>query len=539
MNSQLEISKSIIKIASPLVLTGVLGQLIGISDIFIAGRLSSIEQAAVSMVGIIRLISIFIAFSAATGVSALVSQSFGAKDNKAVTKIVEHAITLTVIMSLIISVIGYFSIPYLLRFMNNLGDPMVVNYGVKFMQIYFAGFLFLMLSYVLNASLQATGDTVTSLYLSITMVVLNIPLSFLFAFGYGPIPAYGSMGIILGTVSSWFVIVVAAFVLLFAGRKNVAIKRIFRIPSFEMYKSILSIGIPSSMEGVAKSASRVLLFRIINTTPMASFATAALGIGLVIENLLMMVPNAAGIATMSLFGQSLGRWQLKRAKMIGNISVVMSIIVTTIMALPVFIFAPQLIALFNKEANEFVVNAGSSFLRINEWTLPIYGMSLLIIAMLRGAGDTKPAFYSAMIGRWLILLPFAYITTSYFHLGIRYIWWAIVLDKFFAVIFMLFRWFSNKWQDVSLRSSLLYNNFLKGLDDKAIYDFLERIKYPIMIDSNAKEEIIDGTIRYSINGQNIVLERIGDAISVKEGKDLLEQIQKDYLSHNVEPQPQS
>ena len=519
-----KIAKDVIKISIPLVISGLLQVLVSVVDVYMSGHLGTLEQAAVSLVEIIRLIGVFVAFSAASGVSALVSQAFGAGNKKDLSHIVEQALGLTIIFASIVSVIGYFSVGYLIDFMNNQGDPLVVSYGTTFMKFYFAGFILLMLNFVINASLQATGDTVTTMYLAIASVITNIGFSIIFTYGFGPIPALGLTGIILGTMAAWFVTGLAGLIMLFSGKKNIQIRSIARKPDINLYKTIMNIGIPSSLTGIAKHGARIFLFRIVNSSPMSSLASAALGIGFVIESLITMIPNAMGIATGSLFGQALGRWQIKRAKTIGNVAILLAISILTVLAILILIFAPQLVALFNGEGNATVIAAGSSFLRINALALPIYAVSTLLISMLRNAGDTKPAFRAAIIGRWLIMLGFAYITTSYFKLGIHFVWWAVVLDKLFTAVYMGLRWYSNKWQDVSLKRSLIYNKILKDLPQNEIMDFLNNKKARIMAIPEATEELGENEIKYILDDKKIIFRVENDKIKLVEGRDLLEQI---------------
>ncbi len=518
------IAKEVVKISIPLVISGILQVLVSVVDVYMSGHLGTLEQAAVSLVEIIRLIGIFVAFSAASGVSALVSQAYGTGNKKDLSRIVEQALGLTIIFAGIISVLGYFLVGYLIAFMNNQGDPLVVSYGTMFMKFYFIGFVLLMLNFIINASLQATGDTVTTMYLAILSVISNIGFSILLTYGYGPFPALGLTGIILGTMAAWFITGLTGLILLFSGKKNITIRSIIRKPDFKLYKVILNIGIPTSLTGIARNGARIFLFRIVNATPMSSYASAALGIGFVIESLITMIPNAMGIASGSLFGQALGRWQIKRSKTIGNVAIIMTLVLLSLLAIIILIFAPQIISLFNADANEFVISAGSSFLRINAFVLPLFGLSSLLTAMLRNAGDTRPAFRAAMFARWLLMLPFAYITAIYFKLGINYIWWAIVLDKVFTAAYMTMRWFSNKWQDVSLKRSLIYNDILKNLDDAKVMDFLDNTKRPIMELEDATEEIIDNEIHYSILEDKIIFRVEDDSIRLLEGKDRLEQI---------------
>lgn len=512
------------KISIPLVISGLLQVLVSVVDVYLSGHLGTLEQAAVSLVEIIRLIGIFVAYAAASGVSALVSQAFGAGNKKDLSYIVEQAIGLTIIFSAVVSIIGFFLVQYLIAFMNNQGDPLVVSYGTAFMKYYFTGFLLLMLNFVINASLQATGDTVTTMYLAVTSMITNIGFSLLFTYGYGPIPALGLTGIILGTMAAWFVTASIGLAILYSGKKNIKISKIARMPDFELYKTILNIGIPTTLTGIAKQGARIFLFRIVNSTPMSSFASAALGIGFVIESLITMIPNAMGIATGSLFGQALGRWQIKRAKTIGNVAIMMAVAILSVLAILVLIFAPQIVALFNAEGNETVISAGTSFLRINALVLPIFAISTLLISMLRNAGDTRPAFRAAMIGRWLIMLSFAYITTSYFKLGIYYVWWAVVLDKLFTAVYMFLRWYSNKWQDVSLKRSLIYNKVLKTVPEDEIMDFMNNKKAPIMALPEVSEELVDNEIHYLIDDKKIIFRVEDNRIKLADGRDMLEHI---------------
>lgn len=505
MINRTDIAKAVIKLSIPVIFTNLLQSLVAIVDVYIAGRLGSIELAAVGMSNTVRFLLFFSVMAVTAGEMALAAQAYGSGDKKRLQHVGEQSVILTLLVAFAIMSIGFLAVEPLLNFMNGSGEAEVVVLASSYLRWIFAGAAFLMTNFSVNSLMQATGDTLTPMILSIIVVVLNLILSFAFAFGYGFLPEMGLVGIAIGTVFSRLLGAIIGMSILFLGWTRAQIKKLNNPPDWQLYKEILLIGIPSALQGVTRNGSSIFLFKIINATAASTFGVAGLAVALQIESLAFMPGLAIGVAATSLVGQAIGRWQLKEAKVSGDMAIILGMIVMGAIAIPIYIFAPQLILFFNKDANPTVIKAGSDYLRINAGFEPILAVAMVLSFALRGAGDTRPGLTSTILARWIVMLPFAYLSAIYFGLGVTAIWWAMVLAVIVSAAYLYIRWQSLAWQAIGLKTTAIYKKHLIHLSPEKQEQFLEAVKIPLMQEKSAVEEIDDMGAVYKTNEARIVV----------------------------------
>ncbi len=499
------IAKAVITLSIPVIFTNLLQSLVAIVDVYIAGRLGSIELAAVGMSNSVRFLMFFSVMAVTAGEMALAAQAYGSGDKKRLQHVGEQAIILTLLVAIVIMVIGFTASAPLLNFMNGNGEKEVVVLAIAYLRWIFAGAAFLMTNFAVNSLMQATGDTLTPMILSVIVVILNLILSFAFAFGFGPVAPLGLVGIAIGTVFSRLLGAIIGVSILFLGWTRAQIKKLNNPPDWQLYKEILLIGIPSALQGVTRNGASIFLYKIINATAASTFGVAALAVALQIESLAFMPGLAIGVAATSLVGQAIGRWQLKEAKVSGDTALLLGMIVMGLIAIPIYIFAPALILFFNKDANPTVIKAGADYLRINAGFEPILAVAMVLSFALRGAGDTRPGLNSTFLSRWVVMLPFAYFTAIYLGLGIRAVWWSFVLAMVVSALYLFIRWQSLAWHKVALKTTAIYKKHLLHLSPEKQDQFLETVKIPLMQEKTAVEEIDDLGATYRDNNSKVVV----------------------------------
>ena len=110
-----------------------------------------------------------------------------------------------------------------------------------------------------------------------------------------------------------------------------------------------------------------------------------------------------------------------------------------------FIFAPQMIGFLSPDLQ--IKKMGAKILRIEAFSEPFYGSSLVVNGALRGTGDTLiPSIYK-FISMWLIRIPLAIFLRSRF--GLEGVWFAMSFELCVRGILFLIRLHSKKWIPIS------------------------------------------------------------------------------------------
>lgn len=492
----LPIYKDVWRLALPVILTNLLTTLVNIVDVLMVGRLGPVEIAAVGMANTVRLVVLVVVLSVTAGSMALAAQAKGARDPERLSFVTRQSLSLTVLIAAVLTLVGWFIAEPVLTFLNSGGDPRAVELGAAYLELLFLGTIFLTLNFVTRSLMQGAGDTVTPLYLSGSVNVLNILFNYLFIFGPGPLPALGVTGAAVGTLLARGIGMVAGFIIFYSGKNVIRLLPGSYLPDWGMFRDILTIGVPSGLQGLVRTTAQLLVIRIVTATSAGTFGAAALAIGLQIESLAFMPGLAINVAATSLVGQSLGRWQPDEARARGNAAIGLGVLVMCAIGAPLIVFAPQLVTLFDPSAQATVVSAGTSYLRVNAVGLAMLAVSMVTNGALRGAGDTRPGLVGNLLGRWLTVVPLAYVLALVLDLGVVGVWLALVAGTAVSGAYVLVRWRSGRWVNVALRGSEVYRRHLQHLTQAQQHAFLTQLRTPLMALPEATEHVEDTGVSY-------------------------------------------
>jgi putative MATE family efflux protein len=517
----LPIYRAVWKMSLPVILTNLLATLVNIVDVFMVGRLGPLEIAAVGMGNTVQMLILVITFSVTAGSMTLAAQAKGARDPHKLSEVTRQSLSLMLFLSFVLTVFGLLISEPLLRYLNSDGDPAAVTMGLGYLIIIFWGTLFLVGNLTVSSLMQGAGDTVTPLYLGVAMNLLNILFNYFFIFGPGPFPVLGVPGAALGTVLSRALGLVGGIVILYSGKNVIEILPGSYRPQWTMFKDILAIGIPSGLQGLVRNTTQILVVRIITSTSAGTFGVAALSIGLQIESLAFMPGLAINTAATSLVGQALGAWQVEDARAKGNAAMVLGIVIMTLVGIPLFIFAPQLIGFFDPSSQPIVLETGTSYLRIMALTLPVLAVAMVVNGSLRGAGDSRPGLVGNILGRWLTVVPLAYVFAITLNWGVVGVWWAISIGTAVSAVYVWLRWQGNVWPQVALSNSDIYRQHLKTLPEETRAHFLTTVRTPLMALPKTTEYVTENGVQYRLQEGDVTIHFLEATYEVVAGLEYL------------------
>lgn len=492
------------KLSLPVILANSLQSLTNLTNIFFAGRLGPVEIAAIGMSNSVNML-ILVAFMSITAASmALAAQAKGQRNESELSGVAHQSISLGVIMWLVLGSVGIVLARPILVFLNGGGEQAAVALGTVYLQIMFAGLIFMVLNLTISSLMQGAGDTVTPLWIAIFMNVVNVFLNWALMFGLGPLPALGVSGAALGTVLSRALAAAIGIAVMYSGKNVVRLGLGSYRPSLRAFREILSIGIPSGLQGIVRNTSQLFVIRIVTATAAGTLGASALAVGLQVESLAFMPGLAISIAATSVVGQSLGAWRPATARRRGDASIVLGMAVMTLIAVPLVIFAPQVMRLFDPTANAVLHAAGVTYIRINGVVLPFLAYAMIGNGALRGAGDTTPGMWGAILSRWIIVVPIAWFLALHLDIGIDGVWYALAAGMVFQAAFVFWNWQSDRWLMISLQKSRLYRLHLRHVSEELLHAFLDTVKTPLMR-AGASEQVSDAGIVYSLHGETVTV----------------------------------
>jgi putative MATE family efflux protein len=433
----------------PVVLANLLQATVGIIDIWMVSRLGTEATAAVGMSRQLIMVIIISTAGLAVGNRTMVAQFTGAKRPDMVTRVAAQSIIVMFLVAAILSVVGIFLGPLMLQALG--AGPGIVALSIPYMQVFFGLCIFMLFNFMFNAMLQGAGDMKTPLLIMVVINMIHVFFNYVFIYGAGPFPEMGVTGAALGTMTSRFVGTMIGLGVLFSGRFAVKLSRdaSFR-PDWDLIWRMLRIGIPVAGQNVVRTLSNLGFLWVVTNSAVADFRreanVAAYSVGIQSEAFSFMPALALAIVATTLVGQAQGARDSKEAERRGWMTGLIGVVAMSTVGAVLFVFAPQIIAVFNSAGDPLVREVGIAYLRINSLVEPFLALSIVMRGALDGAGDTRPPLYYTILTQWLIRLPLSYVLVMMTGVGINGAWYAMAMATVVQGVLTTNRFRTNQWK---------------------------------------------------------------------------------------------
>lgn len=444
--------KEVIRIAWPVLLELVLASLFSMVDMMMLGNMPNkvLATQSVAAVGIVNqplFIGISLVQSVNVGCTALVARYVGAGEEHRIEDTLKHVL----IISFIGLAIPYFFLVQAFRdpIMSFLGaEADVVKLGGSYFRILLTGFLFQSLNFSLTAALRGAGETKVPMKVNIVANFLNVFGNAILIYGLFGLPALGITGAGISTALSNALATLMMYGYVLAGKSKVKLS--FKAAKIQkgIISNLVKIGVPAAMEQLVLRAGLLIFAKIVAGLGTAIFAAHSIAISIL--GLSFNPGQAFGISASALVGRALGEEDPDLAESYGKEAKKLGSIIASTVGLIFFIFAPQLVSLYNKDP--VVVQNAALVLRIIGVMQPLQSSQLVLAGALRGAGDTVSTFIATLISLLIIRVSFAHLFVNVLGYGIAGAWSAVVIDQFVRWVVVRRRFDRGKWKELKLHA---------------------------------------------------------------------------------------
>ncbi len=340
------VTRTLFKMAFPMLAGTFAMSAYNLTDTWFVSRLGTLPLAAMGFTFPVVMLLTCVAGGLGSGVTTLVSHAVGRGAHEEAARVTSHGLALTVVVSLLMSIGGWFSIDFIFRRLG--ADAAVRPLVGAYMRTWYFGSLFMALPMVGNGLLISMGDSRTASRFMMLGTLLNLVFDPIMIFGYLGFPALGMRGAALATViaqgisTAWLL-----YLLIFKHRLLV-----FRRWKFSDYlvslRRIAEFGIPSMLSMILMPISSVVITRLLGECGNEAVAAASAAGRL--EMLAFIIPMALGISMTPFVSQNFGAGRLDRIREALRMSTGFALIYGAGMAVLFFIAAHQLAALFSHDA---------------------------------------------------------------------------------------------------------------------------------------------------------------------------------------------
>jgi putative MATE family efflux protein len=433
-----DINKLIFKFSLP----SIIGMLVTASytifdRIFVGQGVGSLALTGISL--IFPIVVIIMAFSMLIGIgaTAMVSIKLGEKKQAEAEAIAGNAFTLSIIVSVILTIVGFIFLDNILISFGAEGE--VLKYAHDFCVILLPGTIFQVLLFTLNNIIRGEGNPKTAMITMLISSIINVILNPIFIF----VMHMGIKGSALATVISQFISMI--WVIAYFYSKNSIIKlhwHNFKIKP-EYVKKIFSLGIASFAMQIAGSIIAV----IINTKLKVyggDLAVASFGIIFSVQALFFMPVLGINQGIQPILGYNFGSGNFNRVQKTLKSSLIMATVICLFGFLIIFFASESIVSLFSRNDFELVA-IGSRGLKIYNLMFFVIGFQLIAAGYFQAIGKAKHSLFFSMLRQIIALVPALFILPRYFMLD--GIWLAgSVSDAFATIVMILFLFY--EWKNL-------------------------------------------------------------------------------------------
>ncbi|WP_028856011.1 MATE family efflux transporter [Psychrilyobacter atlanticus] len=455
------------KIAIPASIGSLFTTLYNVVDTIFAGKVGTAGEglAGVSITFPLFLLLLSISIGLGAGTTTLVGNAIGAKENKNAREITYNSFILATIMSILSVVILYPMLPGILRFLKVSEE--VLPYSLSYIRVIYIGIFTFTISGVANSVLSAQGQTKPYRNILIIGFFLNIILDPLFL-GKNPLyfielalkkifstvtfgnmntgiyfsesldifPNMGTAGIALATIliqlfqTIYIVIKLIESPLFHCQREKGEFKF-----DYNIIKELLKQGLPAMLNMITVTTGIFILNYFVSYIG-GSNATAALGIGYRVEQIVMLPASGIYIAMMAIIAQNRGAEKYDRVYETFKKGFILSVGLLTLGSIIVFIIKLSLISLFTNNKN--IIRLTIEYLNIEVFTIPAYAVLSSSINTLQAIKLPKVPMYATLVRQFFMPLTLYTLVTFVFQLPIRFIWICVFINAWSVSLFLMF-----------------------------------------------------------------------------------------------------
>lgn len=438
------LDKAILLLAVPMIFEMAMESLFAVVDAYFVSKISVDAVATVGLTESCLTIVYSLAWGLSMGITALVARRIGEKDVEGATNSARQAIYLGIVISVFISLIGFFYSEELLQMMG--ASTSIIATGSGYTKWMVGGNIVIMMLFLINGIFRGAGDAAIAMRSLWVANGINIVLDPLLIFGYGPFPELGVEGAAVATCIGRGCGVVYQLYHLFYGKGIIKLKTGKAQLNFDLIKKLINLSAGGTGQFIIASASWIFLMQIMSRFGSEALAGYTLAIRVIVFTILPAWGMANAAAT--LVGQNLGAQQPERAELSVWRTGFFNMIFMGCVMVVFLIFSESLIRFFTTE--QTVIDYGRECLSIVSIGYVFYGYGMIVAQAFNGAGDTRTPTILNFFAFWTIQIPLAYVLAITLNMGPTGLFVAIVSAESLLTVAGILIFRRGKWKQVKV-----------------------------------------------------------------------------------------
>ena len=442
------------RLTAPIALQNLITFSLGLIDTLMVSQLGNNEMAAVKTANVPVFLLISIVFGVQSGVGILISQYWGKRDLKSISRAIGVASFLGVALALVVAVVLFLWPVQIMDLMSNKHHLSLL--GAPYLRVIGFSYVFNMLSSIYVSAQRSVENSSFGMKLFGMSTVLNTGMNYLLIFGKCGFPMLGVEGAAIATLLSRVAEFVVCLICALRSRVIPLDWKALARPGGEMLRRFVKYSSPVLVNELFWGLGNSLLTVILGHTVISVEFLAANAVMGNLNRLFLVVCFGLGAATAVIIGKAIGEGQSREELMalsrtLSWVTILVGVVLAVVaLALVPLLFQPVIFPLFKLEG--LSAHLATTLAVTGFACIPFHAYSIsAVTGILRAGGDV---FWSTALDlgpQWLIALPLTALLGLVLNADPWFVSLAIQAESFVKCPICLWRIRSEKWiHDVTL-----------------------------------------------------------------------------------------
>lgn len=397
-------ASNLIKLATPVLIASVAQTGMGFVDTVMAGGVSAIDMAAVSIAASIWLPSILFGVGLLMALVPVVAQLNGSGRQEKISFEIQQGAVMALLIS--VPIVGVlFQTQGILNLMDV--EPLMAAKTNGYMHAVMYAVPAFLLFQTLRSFTDGMSLTKPAMVIGFIGLLLNIPLNWMFVYGKLGAPALGGVGCGVATAIVYWVMFALLLGYVMTSKRLAKINLLgqFHKPQLKAQVRLFKLGFPVA----AALFFEVTLFAVVAllVAPLGPMIVAAHQVAINFSSLVFMLPMSVGAAVSIRVGHKLGENSTEGAKIATHVGILVGLAMSLCTALITVLFREQIALLYTE--NQAVITIAMQLLLFAAVYQCTDAIQVIAAGALRGYKDMRSIFNRTFIAYWILGLPLGYI----------------------------------------------------------------------------------------------------------------------------------
>lgn len=412
MNVWLQEARKTLQLAFPIMLSQVSQNLIQVIDTAMIGRVGVVPLAAAAFASNMFIVPLVFCYGISSAVSVLAANAFGAGDSKRADRVLRCGLVVSMVAGLLIAL----GMQMMRGMLHQLGQPEAVSIEAE---PYFVLLGWSIAPVLLGSSLKNYSEANSRPWVPFTsmvlLLVLNVFFNWVFIYGHFGAPAMGLVGAGIGTLLARCLATLYLAMWIGWGRSWPFhwISRDWLALRWGDFRNLLSIGLPSAVQGVSEVSAFMLASIMIGWLGDAPLAAHQIAIN--VASMTFMVTLGLSFSSTVRISQKFGQRDYRGVRIVGSGVCLMAVVFMVVCMVGILMLRGWIPGLFVTDAE--VIRLAALYLVLVGMFQVFDGIQVTMIGSLRGMQDVRVPMWIQIGIYFGVSLPLAYVLA--FPLGME------------------------------------------------------------------------------------------------------------------------